>query len=78
MVRYSNGHSKFNMEEIIRLIKISERPLIIAGGGIRLSKGVSSLRKLVSKLKIPVVAPLMGIDLFEAENRFYMGHGGSK
>lgn len=66
------------MERVMQLLSKSWRPLIIAGGGIRLSGGVEEFRKLVEKAKIPVVAPLMGIDLLQWDNPYYMGHGGTK
>lgn len=66
------------MENLIKLIKQSKKPLIIAGGGIRLSRAHKEFTKMVYKLKIPVVVPLMGLDLLEYKNPFYMGHGGTK
>ena len=77
MVRHSNGHSKLNMG-VTEYLYSSKRPLIIAGGGIRLAGAVKEFGRLVDMANMPVVAPLMGIDLLLADNPLYMGHGGTK
>lgn len=64
--------------EIIKDLNNSTKPIIIAGGGIRLSKSVEIFKKIINKLQIPVVTPDMGIDLFEYKNKSYIGHGGTK
>lgn len=55
-----------------------KRPVIIAGGGIRLAHASFEFRELIIKHRIPVVSSLMGIDLLEATNPYYMGHAGTK
>ena len=66
------------MDRVIELLNQSKRPVLIAGGGIRLAHAVEEFQQLVEKLEIPVVAPLMGVDLLQWDNPFYMGHGGTK
>ncbi len=46
-------------EDLLR----AERPLILAGGGIRSACAVEPFRKLVNRLEIPVIHSLMGVDL---------------
>lgn len=63
---------------LIKLLNKSRKPLIIAGGGIKLSKAVNEFRTLISKINIPVVVPEMGIDLLENNHPCYVGHGGTR
>jgi len=51
-----------NIHEVIMMIKNSKRPVILAGGGIRLSGAVSEFREFVSTVNIPVVHSMMGKD----------------
>jgi acetolactate synthase-1/2/3 large subunit len=48
--------------QISSLFQRAERPLILAGGGIRASQGIIAFQKLVNKWGIPVVNSLMGVD----------------
>lgn len=70
--------NKNQIDSIINSINKSKKPIIIAGGGIRLSGSINLFRKLVDKLNIPVVVPDMGIDILEFKNPKYIGHGGTK
>ncbi len=62
--------------EVIKLINESERPVILAGGGIRLSGAVEAFHELIEKLNIPVLTSWNGIDLIEEDNPLYYGRPG--
>ncbi|MBU3161116.1 thiamine pyrophosphate-binding protein [Clostridium frigoris] len=66
-----------NVSSLIELIKKSERPVILAGGGIRLAKAERKLEKLIDITGIPVVCTLMGIDSVNHEHQCYVGYMGS-
>jgi len=66
------------MHSLLSLLKNSKRPVIVAGGGIRLADAVEDFRDLIAEKEIPVVSTLMGIDLLEAKDFSYMGHAGTK
>lgn len=69
-----------NMEDIrslINLIKKSERPVILAGGGIRLAKAETKLERLIELTGIPVACTLMGIDSVDHEHKCYVGYMGA-
>lgn len=70
-------HLDSNVDTVLRLLKKSERPVIIAGNGIRLSKAVDEFRALVEKLKIPVIATFPGYDIIPCTNRYYLGRYGT-
>ncbi|MGH4052938.1 MAG: thiamine pyrophosphate-binding protein [Clostridium sp.] len=66
-----------DVSRVIDLIKESERPVILAGGGIRLAKAVGSLEKFIDITGIPVVSTLMGIDSVNHGHKCYVGYMGA-
>lgn len=62
-----------NIEELVNLINSSERPVILAGHGIRLSKSIKEFNELVEKLKIPVVHSWSAIDVISSDNKYNFG-----
>lgn len=68
---------EFNVLDIIKKIKESKRPIIIAGHGIRLAGQIDNFHDLVRKLQIPVVTTFNGLDLIETDNSYYVGRIGS-
>ena len=51
----------------------AKRPLIVAGGGIFISKAEKTLRTFVEKTKIPVVTTLMGIGALQPDDPCALG-----
>lgn len=70
--------SNKEIDYIVKELNKSKKPIIIAGGGIRLSKSIKIFRKFINNINIPVIAPTMGIDILEFDNQNYIGHGGTK
>jgi acetolactate synthase I/II/III large subunit len=50
------------VEHIMADLRQAERPLILAGGGLRSAQAITSFRKLAGLLRVPVVHSLMGTD----------------
>ncbi len=73
-----NNKLDLQIKKAYELILKSKQPLIIAGGGIKLAHARKEFKKLISKCKIPVIVPDMGIDLLEYNNPYYIGHGGTR
>lgn len=69
--------SEDDIEAVIEAVKESERPVIYAGGGVRLSGGFEEFRRMVDKLNVPVVTYWNSIDLIEDANPLYVGRGGN-
>jgi len=67
----------FETSIVIDKIKKAERPVIYAGNGIRISGGAESLRKLIDKIRVPVVTCWNSIDLIETDSPYYVGRGGT-
>ena len=63
---------------VIESLKIAKRPVIIAGHGIRLAKADGLLEKFVHMYKIPVVTPIMGIDVIAGDDICNIGRIGTK
>lgn len=61
------------IEEARKLMAAAQRPLIYAGGGIRLSNSVDEFRSFVEATGAPVVATLQGIGCLPADHPQYLG-----
>jgi len=61
------------LEKIAKSLNQSERPIIIIGGGIKLSNSVHLIRALIEKAKIPFVTTMMGIGSVDSANGFNLG-----
>lgn len=73
LARDNSGVYQYLNESIAK----SKRPLIIAGGGIRVAGSVSNFRNFVQKLEIPVVTSLMGLDCLNYESNNFAGFIGT-
>lgn len=54
-------------------LKLAKKPMIICGGGIRNSKGISILKELSEKYQIPVCVTFNGTDSFDHNNTLFSG-----
>ena len=64
------------VEEVVRLICAADRPLILAGQGVRLAGAAKPFRELVDRLGIPVVATWNALDLIPWEHPLCVGRPG--
>ncbi|MDO4863053.1 MAG: thiamine pyrophosphate-binding protein [Ruminococcus sp.] len=62
--------------DIIERLNHAERPVILAGNGIRLAGAEEAFTELVRVLGIPVLTTWNGIDLIEEEHPLYFGRPG--
>ncbi|MDQ1255045.1 MAG: acetolactate synthase large subunit [Euryarchaeota archaeon] len=65
--------SDYDINQIITQIEHSQRPVVLIGGGIRLSGATEELYSFLNKTGIPVVSSLMGLDAFPHNNELYVG-----
>lgn len=63
--------------DILSMIRAAQRPVIYAGGGIRLSGGYDAFRQMIEKLGVPVVTYWNSIDVIEDDHPLYCGRGGN-
>ncbi|MGJ0300978.1 thiamine pyrophosphate-binding protein [Aliarcobacter cryaerophilus] len=73
----NNKKEKNNIDEVINLLKESKRPIILIGGGVRLSNASEELLSYVKKHSIPVVYSLMGKDAISEDYKYNLGLIGS-
>ena len=69
---------KSNLEDFENLLKKAERPVVIAGNGVRLSGSEKELQKFIEKHNIPMVATFMGVDLLPSSHPLNIGRVGIK
>lgn len=64
------------MLQVVTMLKTAQRPILIAGYGIRLAGAQDEFLKLVRKLDFPVVTTWNGIDLIDHGHPLYVGSAG--
>ena len=69
--------SDIEVAATLDLIRGSERPIIVAGGGIRTSWTQDLLLEFAERMQIPVVVSLMGKDSFPHDHPLFVGFIGS-
>ncbi len=62
----------------IEALKTAKRPVIIGGHGVRLAGAVQEFEKFVSQYDLPVVTPIMGIDVLSDAHQCNIGRVGTK
>ena len=72
----NNSFLKKEVSKTLDLLYRSQKPLILAGQGIRVAKAQDEFSKAVSKLKVPVVTTRLGIDLIESASPLFVGRPG--
>jgi acetolactate synthase-1/2/3 large subunit len=71
------GASSAFAARMLHALKDARRPLILAGGGIRSAHAVTGFRKLVRRLRVPVVHSLMAVDVLPYDDPLRVGMIGS-
>jgi acetolactate synthase-1/2/3 large subunit len=61
------------VRELLDDLADASRPLILAGGGLRVGGAVAGFRDLVDQLGVPVVTSLMGVDALPFDNPLRVG-----
>lgn len=64
------------LKKAYKLLKSAQKPLILAGGGILISKAEDELLKLAEKMRIPVVTTVMGKGAVPTDHPYYIGNSG--
>ncbi len=65
------------VKQLAQMINQAERPLFVAGHGIRLSGALDEFEKLVAKLNIPVVTTMNGFDTIDENNPNFVARIGT-
>jgi len=62
-----------DVARVLREIRESRRPILVCGNGIHRARAQELLRRVLEKLRIPIVLPLTGKDILEEDHPMYMG-----
>jgi acetolactate synthase I/II/III large subunit len=66
------------IQAVKALLQKSERPVIVCGQWVRLSHSVWELKEFLSRYKVPVVCPYMGIGILPTDDSSFIGRIGAK
>lgn len=61
------------IKEVVDLLNFYTHPIVLVGGGVRLSKAHQDLLTFINKTNIPVVTTLMGLDSFPHNHKSFVG-----
>jgi len=62
-----------NIYKIKELLEKSKRPVLLLGGGIRMSKSMNELEKFLKRINLPTVTTWSGLDTLDYKNKNYIG-----
>jgi len=69
----SNHQTVNNIYRIKALLNRSKRPILILGGGVRMSKSINQLEKFLKNINLPVVTTWSGLDIMDYKDKNYIG-----
>ena len=69
----SNHQTINKIYKIKKLLNKSQRPILILGGGIRMSRSINELDKFLKKVNLPIVTTWSGLDTVDYKNKNYIG-----
>jgi len=64
------------VEKALSLLMSAQRPLILAGGGVRIARAYDELRALAEQLDVPVYTSFMGKSALPSDHRLNLGVAG--
>ena len=74
--KVKKGLIKVKAKRTLSLLQKAKRPVILLGGGIKISKSENELLKILNKIKIPIVTTWSGVDLIDHKDKYYVGNVG--
>ena len=72
-VEPSLPNTPLNIDEVLYALSIAERPLILAGGGVRAAGSSAPLRHFAESIGVPVASSLMGLDVLPGNHPLRVG-----
>jgi acetolactate synthase-1/2/3 large subunit len=77
----ANGSDRTNLTaqvaQVIDYLNQSERPVLLAGNGIRLARAEGSFLELIERLSVPVLTTWLAVDLLPYDHKLYLGRPGT-
>ncbi|GHU61898.1 acetolactate synthase [Clostridia bacterium] len=68
--------NSLQIERLMKALKISHKPLILAGAGVNHSHSAAELLRFAERYEIPVLCTLLGLGSFPHEHELFLGMGG--
>lgn len=75
---YKENPTPDEIKKVKDALQKAQRPVILAGQGIRLSHAIPEFRNFIEKNKIPVVVSRLGFDLWPTDHPLFIGCIGNK
>lgn len=75
---YKMEPTETELAQFSELLKTAERPIVIAGNGIRLGNSVPEFKKFVEQYNLPVSVSYLGVDLLPSDHPLFVGRLGTK
>jgi acetolactate synthase-1/2/3 large subunit len=72
-INKSNPQILNSIHKIKKLLNKSKRPILVLGGGIRMSRSINELDKFLKKVDLPIVTTWSGLDTVDYNNKNYVG-----
>lgn len=66
-----------DVSQVVDALRSAERPLVLAGGGVRAAQATDALRRFAEVTQVPVVCSLMGVDVMPSAHPLRAGMLGS-
>lgn len=73
----SNTDNSPKIKELIENLKLSKKPIILAGNGIRSAGAIEEFKKFIEKIQIPTLLTWKAIDYLEENHPLYVGRPGT-
>lgn len=70
-------YAKEQLKDIIELLKNAQRPVVLAGAGIRQASIIKEFQELIALLKIPITTTRMSMDIIDHEDEYFVGRPGT-
>jgi len=75
---YRKNPTPAELSSVAYFLEKAKRPVVIAGHGIRLANACNEFISFIEKFNLPVVTPIMGIDVIPTNHKNYIGRIGIK
>ncbi len=75
---YTEEVSPQDIQALAVMFEQAQRPIVLAGNGIRLAGAIARFRNFIERYNLPVVVTYLGIDLLPNDHPLYVGRVGVK
>lgn len=73
MKKFKPTYTDKEIEEFENYFNSSKNPVLVIGGGVLNARCVEEVREFINRTKIPVVSTLMGLGIFNKNDKGYLG-----